>query len=300
MTQSWPDLAALELLVAIGDHHGLGAGARAIGMAQPNASRAIAALEASLKVSLITRHPRGSKLTEEGGLLVDWARPVLDAARALSTASASLAAGQATTMVVHASMTIAEHLMPTWLARLHRDQPDADVRLEVCNSEAVFAAVREGRCTLGFVETPRLPGDLHSTVVAVDRLLVVVDPTHPWASRSEPLTGAELAATPLIVREPGSGTRETLDHALEPWPSAEPSLQLGSNAAVRASVRAGLAPAVLSELAVASELAHGELVAVEVSGLSLDRALHAVWSTPRLRGSAATLLRLAVAHSEGR
>lgn len=290
MATAWPDLAALELLEAIGDHHSISAAARAVGMAQPNASRALAALEASLKVSLVTRHPRGARLTDEGALLVDWARPVLDAARALGTASGSLAAGHASTIIVYASMTIAEHLVPGWIARLHRQAPDADVRLVVCNSEQVFDAVRHGDCLLGFVETPVLPPDIHGVVVGHDRLVVVVDPAHPWARRESPLTPEELAATPLIVREPGSGTRETLDAALRGWPTREPALQLGSNAAVRASVRAGLAPAVLSELAVRSEIEHGELVTVALGGLDMRRPLRAVWREPRLRGPAATLL----------
>ncbi|MGK5643173.1 LysR substrate-binding domain-containing protein, partial [Streptomyces sp. URMC 126] len=101
---------------------------------------------------------------------------------------------------------------------------------------------------------------------------------HPWARRRAPLTRAELAATPLILRESGSGTRQVLDAALaaENGP-AEPLLELASTTAVKAAVVSGAGPSVLSELAVGDELAARRLVEVSVAGLSLRRDLRAVW-----------------------
>lgn len=81
-----PDLL-LELLVSVSEHGSLGAGARAVGMAQPNASRAVARFERTSGVRLLRRSPRGSTLTAEGALVVDWARIVLDAADRLVSGS---------------------------------------------------------------------------------------------------------------------------------------------------------------------------------------------------------------------
>jgi len=157
----------------------------------------------------------------------------------------------------------------------------------------VFDDVTEGSCDVGFVESPTVPRGLHSIAVARDRLVVVVDPNHPWARRRRPLTIAELAATPLVVREPGSGTRTTLDLALHEYDRAAPLLELGSGAAVRTSVLGGVGPAVLSTLAVSNQVASGELRVVEVDGLDLDRTLRAVWRPPRqLEGPAGDLVRL--------
>lgn len=279
--QAWPDLAVLELLVAVAEHGGLGAAARSVGMAQPNASRALARLEGELGLDLVTRHPRGSRLTAEGAAVADWARRVLDDARDLMTASAALRADRATHLDVAASLTVAEYLAPAWLARLRRARPELEVQLRVANSSEVFGLVSTGVCELGFVETPEVPAGLRSVTVATDRLVVVVAPDHPWARRRSAPTPAELAATPLVVREGGSGTRATLAAALaglgiDEARLAPPSLELGSNAAVRASVAAGAGPAVLSELAVSAWVAHGELVEVPVAGLELRRRLRAV------------------------
>lgn len=293
MTARWPDLAVLELLTAVSERGGLGAGARAVGMAQPNASRAIRALEKQLGVDLLVRHPSGSRVSEEGAVVVDWARRVLDAAREFTSVAEALAAQHTAHLDVAASMTVAEHLVPGWLAELRREIPDAEVRLRVHNSSHVFDLVAAGDCDLGFVETPHLHPTLRTRTVARDRLVVVVAPGHPWAARRHGLAPEELAATPLVVREPGSGTRVTLDEALAPYRPVPPALESGSNAAVLASVSAGADPAVLSELVIAGPLQRGDLIAIPVTGLDLTREIRAVWRSPQPPPAAAALIAVA-------
>ncbi|HEX4250128.1 MAG TPA: LysR substrate-binding domain-containing protein [Pseudonocardia sp.] len=131
---------------------------------------------------------------------------------------------------------------------------------------------------------------------------IVVAPDHPWAHRQQPVALDELARTPLIVREPGSGTRETLDRILgragvEP---ARPLMVLDANSAVRAAVIAGLGPAVLSAITVQDELTERRLVEVPLTGATLRRRLHAVWAAGRpLTGSAEQLLEVALTNSPG-
>ena len=157
----------------------------------------------------------------------------------------------------------------------------------------VFERVTDGSCDLGFVEGPSVPEHLNKITVARDRLVVVVHPNHPWARRRRPLTMAELAATPLLAREPGSGTRRTLDLVLQEFERPAPLLELGSGAAIRTSVLGGVGPAVLSTLAIAGDVEAGELRLVEVEGLDLQRTLRAVWRPPRnLDGPAGALLKL--------
>jgi DNA-binding transcriptional LysR family regulator len=293
MFTEWPDLDVLDLLVGVDDHGSLSAAARVAGMAQPNASRAIKRLEAQVGTPLLQRKPTGSTLTPEGTVLAHWSRRVLGEARQLLDVAAGMREKRAAELTVSASMTVAEHLMPAWLGQFRRMTPDVTLHLQVRNSTQVFDDVTEGSCDVGFVESPTVPRGLHSIAVARDRLVVVVDPSHPWARRRRPLTIAELAATPLVVREPGSGTRTTLDLALHEYDRAAPLLELGSGAAVRTSVLGGVGPAVLSTLAVSTQVAAGELRVVEVDGLDLDRTLRAVWRPPRqLEGPAGDLVRL--------
>ncbi|NNC12278.1 LysR family transcriptional regulator [Planctomonas sp. JC2975] len=292
--ERWPDLAVLELLVAVSEHGSLSAGARAVGMAQPNASRAVAAWEKSLGVRVLERSPRGSRLTADGDVVVDWASGVLDAATRLRTAVDALRREQNSHLTVAASLTVAEHLIPVWLTALRREYPDLDVGLLVHNSSEVFDLVRAERADVGFVETPRIPRDVRRMTVAHDRLVVVVAPSHPWAKRTRPLGPAELAATPLVVREAGSGTRNTLEDALAHYQRPVPALELTSNAAVRVAVASGAGAAVLSELAVESAVRSGDLVEVPLHGLDLARSIHAVWTdAATLHATAAELVRIA-------
>lgn len=277
MSDPRPDLEQLRLLVAIADHESLGAASRSVGMAQPNASRSLRRLERQLGLSLVVRSPTGSRLTPQGAVVVHWAREVVEATQRLVTGSKALAAESNASLAIAASMTVAEYLVPKWLSDFRTAGPHVRVNFDVCNSGEVFQRLDRGRCDLGFVESPTVPRGLRWTVVGQDELLVVVSPGHPWSRRRRPLTPEELATTPLVVREPGSGTRISLEHHLSGHEMAAPAVELGSNAAVKVMAASGSAPAVLSRLAVAQALESGELVAVPVEGVRLTRRLRAVW-----------------------
>ncbi|WP_280425800.1 LysR family transcriptional regulator [Nocardia carnea] len=240
MFNGWPDLVVLELLVGVDDHGSLGAASRIAGVAQPNASRAIKRLEAQVGTPLLQRKPTGSTLTPEGTVIAHWSRKVLEDARRLLDVAAGMREKRAAELTVSASMTVAEHLMPAWLGQFRRTAPDVTIHLQVRNSMQVFDDVTAGHCDVGFVESPTVPRALHSVAVARDRLVVVVDPRHPWTRRRRPLSVAELARTPLVVREPGSGTRTTLDLALHEYDRAAPQRGGGSGGALRKRVVGGV------------------------------------------------------------
>lgn len=239
------------------------------------------------------RTRRGSQLTDAGRAVAGWAQRVLQELEGLLTGAEALRTKRDAELRVAASMTVAEYLVPGWIGELRRARPELHVGLQVTNSEHVPELLRTGAVDLGFVESPQAPAGLSARQVASDRLLVVVPPGHPWTRRRRPLRIAELAAAPLVLRERGSGTRETLDQALRKAGVGEPLplLELGSATAVRNAVIAGTGPAVISEFAVRADLADGRLVAVDVEGMELRRALRAVWASGRtLTGPAAELL----------
>ncbi|MEU7056487.1 LysR family transcriptional regulator [Streptomyces sp. NPDC046197] len=270
-----PDLGALELLLAVARLGSLGAAARELGITQPAASSRIRSMERQLGVALVDRSPRGSRLTDTGALVTDWARRVVEAAEAFDAGAQALRDRRDSRLRVAASMTIAEYLLPGWLIALRARRPDTAVSLLAGNSAAVAERLLGDEADLGFVEGVSVPSGLDSAVIARDRLIVVTAPGHPWARRRRPLAADELAATPLILREKGSGTRQVLDAALGGL--ARPLIELSSTTAVKASAVSGAGPAVLSELAVGEELALRRLVSIPVDGAVLKRDLRAVW-----------------------
>lgn len=286
-----PDLGALELLLAVARLGSLGAAAREVGITQPAASSRIRSMERQLGVALVDRSPRGSRLTDTGALVTDWARRVVEAAEAFDAGAQALRDRRDSRLRVAASMTIAEYLLPGWLIALRARRPDTAVSLLAGNSAAVAERLLADEADVGFVEGLSVPPGLDSAVIAHDRLIVVTAPAHPWARRRRPLAARELASTPLILREKGSGTRQVLDAALGGL--ARPLIELSSTTAVKASAVSGAGPAVLSELAVGEELSLRRLVSIPVEGVALRRDLRAVWPTGhRPAGPARDLLSL--------
>ncbi len=286
------DIETLRLLVAVGERGSLSAAAAECGISQPAASARLKEFEARWRLAVVRRSPRGSRLTTDGEAVVSWARTVLHSTDTMRAALTALSEQRLAGVVVAASLTVAEQLLPRWLGELHTRRPEVRPVLQVVNSESVAAAVRDGSADLGFIESAELPLGLARKTVGRDRLAVVVAPAHRWALRRTPVTREELARERWVLREPGSGTRSTFEGALR----AEPQIALegtSTTSLVGAAV-AGVGPAVLSALSVRAEVETGRLRVVPTE-LDLMRPLTAVWRPEeRLAEAAADLLLIAV------
>lgn len=297
-----PELSAFEIFLAIARTGSLGAAAREFGLTQQAVSARLASIEAQTGVALVVRSPRGSQLTPAGVVVAEWADRLLDVAHYVDAGLASLRSEKRNRVKVAASLTVAEQLMPRWLVSLQVaanrvGASTPEVIMTATNSDQAVAAVRDGAADLGFIETPYLPTGLRSRVIGHDELVLIVPTDHKWARRRRAVCAAELSQTPLVTREPGSGTRDSLIAALrktlgDSMRQVHPVLELSSAAAVRAAVAAGAGPAVMSRLAVADDLAIGRLRTVAVPELDLRRELRAIWVGGRMppAGAARDLL----------
>lgn len=290
-----PELAALDVLVAVGRLGSMGAAGREHGLSQQAVSARVRSAERQLGLRVFDRGAGGVQPTAEGALILEWASAILDSAEEMASGVAALRGERDANLTVAASMTIAKYLVPGWTVAMRRKYPNVVTSVRLLNSTDVAAQVRAGEADLGFVEGPTAPDGLRAVEVAHDELVVIVPPDHKWIARA-PIDPSELAATPLIQREPGSGTRTTLEHAVPGC--VDPLLELTSCTAVKAAVVAGNAPAVVSSLAVEADLHDGRLASVPVQGLRMPRRLLAVWDGSRgLRGAARDFLDIACGRS---
>ncbi|MEE2815611.1 MAG: LysR family transcriptional regulator [Actinomycetota bacterium] len=277
------DVRPLRALVQVASDGSISRAARSLGLSQQALSARLRAFEREMDVELLQRSPRGTVLGPQGDLVVVWAREALASMDRFNAAVGSLRQHSATDLVVAVSQTVAAHLLPGWVAALHgrqiaRGQRPSSVVFDTANSDEVIRKVQEGECALGFIESPRIPTGLGSRVVHWDSMVVAVGLQHPWAGRTS-VDFAEVAATPLIVREQGSGTRAALDQVLSAagYTAEPPASVLSTEAAVRSAAIAGIAPAVLSELAVADDTALGRLHALDLAPVPLRRPITALW-----------------------
>ena len=162
-----------------------------------------------------------------------------------------------------------------WLAFYRLEAGDPAVTVDVVNSEAVLAQVRDGAADIGFIEAPADLRGLASTVLARDEIVVVVAAGHRWARRSS-LAPAELLTEAFVSREEGSGTRQVAEDALRgAGVELEPALQAASSQSLKRMV-AESGFTLLSRRTIEAEQAAGTLRAVPVDGVDLARDLRAV------------------------
>lgn len=281
-------LEQLRIFVAVAEREHVTAAARAINVTQSAASAAIAALEERHAVKLFDRVGRGVVLTEAGRLFLAEARSVLARAAAAETMLEDLSGLKRGTLRLVASQTTAAYWLPTILAEFQARHPALKVELAVGNTDQAAARVREGQADLGIVEGRIDDPVLAHWPVGEDRL-VMVSQTPFDTDRIDPRW---LRKARWIMREPGSGTRSSLDDHLRQL-GIDPAmlnvaLVLPSNESVRTAVEAGAGIAALSSLVVAPALAAGTLHAAPFD--FGPRVFHGLRHKERYRSRAADAL----------
>ena len=152
-------------------------------------------------------------------------------------------------------------------AHFKKKYPDINVHLRVSNSDGIVSMVENNDIDLGVVESPVMNKNLVVEDCRKDRLVAIVTPQHPLASRQK-IRVPELLEYAYITREEGSGTREVIqDYLSEQGMNSSDvhiSMELGSPEAIKGAVEAGMGVAIVSEVTIHKELQLGTLVALEL------------------------------------
>jgi DNA-binding transcriptional LysR family regulator len=203
-------LDQLRIFVAVAEHEHVTQAARDLNLTQSATSAAIAALEGRYATRLFDRIGRRIALTEAGRLFLIEAKAVLQRASAAETMLADLAGLKRGALSLAASQTVGNYWLPRMIHRYRSRYPGIALSLSLGNTETVAALVHDGAADLGFIE-----GEIDNPVltvrpVAEDRLVLVVAPGHPWASKP-PKSPEDFRSASWICRERGSGTRSILE-----------------------------------------------------------------------------------------
>ena len=287
----------LALFRAVADAGGFSRAAAVVHVSQPAISMQMAELGESLGAVLFDRLPRGVRLTHAGETLLDYARRIAALEHEAERAMRELRGLQRGRLALGASATIGSYLLPAVLGEFKRRHPAVELALTIDNTERIKQRLLDRTLDLGFTEGT-LPEDaeLQARVFRQDELVVVAAPDHPLAARPpasrkpRAVTVERMCAQPMILREPGSGTRAVFDQAVARCGGSgvrDVVLVLDSTEAIKRGVAAGLGLAVVSRLCVGPELAAGQLVEITVRGLDLRRPLYEI--VPRGRQPSASV-----------
>ena len=273
----------LQVFHAVAKHLSFTKAAEALFMTQPAVTFQIRQLEEHFNTRLFDRAHGRIALTAAGTLALEYAERILALSAELDTRLKEMSGQVAGPLLIGASTTIAEFLLPQILGEFKARYPAVVPRLFVANSEAVQDRVAERTLDIGFIEGDSHLPSLVTDVCCDDELQVVCAPSHPLA-KLQAATPSSLTEHAYISREPGSGTREVIDHYLQkagvPPDSLQVVMELGSPEALKGLVATGLGFAIMSRATVVKETQLGQLARIPLSP-RLNRHLSVVYPKER-------------------
>lgn len=255
---------------------------------QPAVTKHIHELEHHFKTKLFDRNGTRIKLTAAGQVLLQHTEQLFAVYRNLEFDMNDLVKQHSGKLHLGASMTIAPYILPPILAAFHQKYPNIQVTLTSGNTQQVQQALEQQSIHLGIVEGRSRNASIRYTEFLKDEIVLVSNPQHPWARR-EYLKPEELKQVPLLLREPGSGTQEVLEHALRgcgiKTAQLKVEMYLGSTEIVKSYLLSAPCMCFLSVHAVSKELLNNECTIVPVKGLQIERNFYFT----RLQGQAEAL-----------
>jgi len=259
-------------------------------MTQPAVTFQIKQLEEHFNTRLFDRGHGRIALTPAGDLVLAYAERILNLSSEMDVRLAEMTGEIGGSLLVGASTTIAEFLLPRILGEFKSAHPNVRPRLIVGNSEAIEIRVAEHTIDIGFIESPSHQPNLQTEACCDDELQVICSPKFPLAKFKE-LTPQQLVDHPYVSREPGSGTREFTDDYLRKAGVSSDQMrtvvELGSPLAVNGVVETGLGFAIASVSSVRKAQRLGDLMAIPLKP-RLIRVLSMVYPKEKFRSRLVT------------
>ncbi|MFK7733361.1 MAG: LysR family transcriptional regulator [Pseudomonadales bacterium] len=274
----------LEVFLCTARTENISLAAEQLAMSQSAASNALKDLEGRYGVELFDRIGKRLQLSDTGRALRPSAQSVLDAAEHLDNALN----GQPghTRLSVGASLTIGNYLAVDIVAAHLQRFPSADVKLHVANTEQIARSILNFELDIGLIEGEVQDKNLECIRWQDDELLVFAAPTHPLAGKAG-LTDQDLLTAAWILREPGSGTRQTFDRAMGGLlPDLNVFMQLEHTEAIKRAVESNLGLGCLSAISLAPALARGDICVLPVPHRDMRRHFYFALHKQRKRGQA--------------
>ena len=262
-------LSALRVFVTVVDTGSFSRAAENLGMSQPNASSQVVSLEQACGVRLLQRRQPVS-LTDAGRDLFVRARLILSRVDEFENSVRDLRDLQRGRLTVGFSTPSAALRL---IADFMRAHPGIEIATALGNTESLLSDIQNCRIDVGIMTLMEPRPSLSNTLIARQHLVACVPRRHRLA-RAQTIALADLAAEPLVAREPGSMTQQLLDGAMaERGLAPQVRLRVASREALKEAVAQGIGLGAVLHDEAGSDM---RLRAVPITGIAATAGIYAV------------------------
>ena len=236
-------------------------------MTQPAVTFQVRQLEEQFNTRLFDRTHNRISLTDAGKRVYECAERIFELYSEMDNSVRELTGDISGVLILGASTTVAEYMLPALLGDFKEKNPEVTIRLKVANTDGIVSMVENNTIDLGIVEAPVNNKNLVVEKCRMDQLVVIVPPGHDLANESL-ISLEKLIQHPFICREEGSGTREVMiEHMNDEGLNTNDlnvAMELGSLEAIKGAVEAGMGVSILSRATISKELKLGSLIAINL------------------------------------
>ncbi|WP_099157027.1 selenium metabolism-associated LysR family transcriptional regulator [Virgibacillus ndiopensis] len=257
--------------------------AKILHLSQPSVSQQVRKLEEYLNIKLFTRTTKKISLTPAGELLYKNTETILNLVHHTEREINLLSETIHGELMVGASLTIGQHILPYVLGQYIKAYPKVDIHLKILNSEHIVEHLKSGEINLGFIESMISYPELSQKPFMEDELVLTssTNYSHIQISESNSISPNDLFSLPIILREKGSGTRQVVEEYLIKS-GLDPNklnviLELENTESIKSAVESGIGVTILSKSAIRKELQLNTLKPITIEGIKLIRKFYTVF-----------------------
>lgn len=248
--------------------------AEELNITQPAVTKHVQEIERQYKTKLFDRNGTKVKLTDAGNILLRYTNQLFEIYRELEFEVGALNHKHKGTLRMGASTTIAQYILPQVLASFHSRFKDIRISLYIHNSETIEQLLEEKDIDLGIVEGQSRSKSFHYTRFIKDEIVLAARESH--SLRQKKFVKAEdIKKIPLVLRESGSGTLETILYALKPLgirlSDLNIEMRLGSTESIKTYLLHSECTSFLSIYSILNELSNKTMGIIDVKNLSIER-----------------------------
>jgi DNA-binding transcriptional LysR family regulator len=268
-------LRQLEIFVAISRLDNVSKASKLLCLSQSATSSSLGEFERQFGLQLFNRVGRSLSINESGKKLLPKAVELLDRAKEIESELSALSGfGE---MHIGATLTIGNYLASLLVAKFLQTYPDSNIKLQVHNTKTIVQQIVNHELDLGMIEGDCDHPDLEVQPWIADELVIFSAPNHPL-TKEKNISINKLIKQVWILREKGSGTRETFDRVFGVnEKNMNIRLELEHTEAIKRAVESGIGIGCISKLALKDAFRRGSLVPLDVKNIQLNRYFYFLW-----------------------